>query len=504
MKGSRAAQSLVTGSMSQSWTLFPFLYRTRTLAGRQSLHSASSSSLKLQQDHYWRCLHSSIPCRSENSSSQSNTLPLPVRKVPAKLKWDVRIRRLPVDLPWDRTVGGRKRGRPRKQTKALEDVPFEDELQNSQPAGATFTATSDNIPFEDVQNIDGIGSGGRSAKHFGEGFNEAADTSPRSGRESTITISERAAFQRIFADIASRSQSKSDATPSNPPIRKVATTTSKDLLAALQNFPRPLREVAAQAIGVAGESRTAEDTDGQAQEEIDEAEAELEKIQKPERERIEALLRGAKTDIELWSMMENEVFSLVSKLGFAEKPTSADETGTKGKKPRGRKSKKLDTGADDAATSTERQAGEQSRNLALHAPLYPSLLLTSLHLLATSFTHPSPLIHNLLPSIKSLGLISHVLGASTPLYNALIRVYWERFDDLRGVERLLTEMEGVGLAWDGETGDVLDEMLQARQRSDGQAVKALFEMAEFETGKLKEWRERIEASLEGRDSGEVV
>jgi hypothetical protein len=47
-------------------------------------------------------------------------------------------------------------------------------------------------------------------------------------------------------------------------------------------------------------------------------------------------------------------------------------------------------------------------------------------------------------------------------------------------------------------------MLQARQRSDGQAVKALFEMAEFETGKLKEWRERIEASLEGRDSGEVV
>jgi Mtf2 family len=380
-------------------------------------------------------------------------------------------------------------------------------------------------PFDDGENFDDMKFSDDSDPFTDEDlFNGnleepeiSTEAMARPVRESTITVTEKYAFERIFADIIARSKTAgAGATSSSGPpnnqavvltkksirgrkakeslrsIMKEATKTQEELRANVYKYPIPLRAAAAKALGLASAKPTES-----LQDEIIGNTDELENIRQPERERVESLMRDAKTDIELWQVMEDEVFALVAKLGLEEKPKiQAGDT-----KPRARKNKKK--APEEANNDVPATAGSgQLLDLNIHGPLYPSHVLLGLRLLDRSFAKPSPLVLNVLPRIKSLGIVSHVLGASTALYNELLRIYWIRYDDFVGVSKLLNEMDQAGLEFDEETLNIVNEINQAQlkvRRGDrGAMLQALWSMPEFAPGKFRGWKEKIRASIEER------
>lgn len=382
------------------------------------------------------------------------------------------------------------------------------------------TSNGDAIPFEDgaidAEDMYFTSASGSFLTEENIFHQDQEYSSGRTGNLSTITVQERDAFQRIFADIQSfsqnnrnsstgafsaeddpftmRSKRKKEAQGSVldliedvafSPI-KAYTLNSQDKL--LKIYPPSLRAAAAKALGVVSVNATKPPA---------ETDNELEVLRQPELDRVETLLRAAATDIELWKVMEKEVFSLPRKLGLVDE---VSKNGSRVKKGRKRRDVVEDiNGSEDPAV----QEQAHSMNLAVHGPLYPSHLLLSLRLLDRSFEKPSPLVLNILPRVKSLGLISHALGASTALYNELLRIYWMRYDNFRGVLDLLMELERVGLEVDEETLRIISQIssLQAgiKAGQKGPVVQALWSMPEFAPEQFTKWRTKIETFLEAQE-----
>lgn len=329
-----------------------------------------------------------------------------------------------------------------------------------------------------------------------------AKSHPNEQRESTITDTERHTFGRIFTDIFSRTQNsgKESAKNSLEAIIGEALKADEAYLAedaakhaaehaaehaaglkhqqsmdakraAVERFPPALRAAAAQAIGVSDEEVNLEEIHRQ----LVAAAEELESRIAPERERVEALMRSASTDFELWNVLEGEVFSLVSKM-----------------EPK-------------ATPKQDESVGHVEDPLTFYAPIYASHLLLSLRLLDRSFSRPSPLTLSLLPRIKSLGQISHIIGASTSLYNELIRIYFHRFDDLLSVVRLVEEMDKAGLDFDEGTVEVLKEIERVQEEAvsgkRGDTLQQLWKLPEFKmTGlRKKVWKAIQEQEASGKD-----
>lgn len=122
-------------------------------------------------------------------------------------------------------------------------------------------------------------------------------------------------------------------------------------------------------------------------------------------------------------------------------------------------------------------------SLPIISTLYPALLLLTLRLLTTHFPL-SPYATTLLPTIRSLGLRSYVLGTSIQLYNTLLSHRWVVYSDLRGMNALLTEMERGGVDLDTETVEVL-ERVRADKLADEIAEREAKEEIEKED---REWR----------------
>ncbi|PQE24607.1 NADh:flavin oxidoreductase NADh oxidase protein [Rutstroemia sp. NJR-2017a BVV2] len=329
--------------------------------------------------------------------------------------------------------------------------------------------------------------------------------------ESTITDSERHAFHKIFSDIFKRSQSGtiSDSLESRTPVDlenaksrldnilgdalSSPSHTLREKQIAVNKYPPALRAAAARAVGLYPQEDKTEDKP--------DASSSLDKLENDreiERERVEGLLRGAKTDFDLWEVLEREVFPLVGKMGLQEnappepkpiKPRGKNSTNPKYDKSRGYKNLHEDL------PPFQKQPQELPQ-LALYGPLYPSYLLLSLRLLDRSFARSSPLALSLLPRIKSLGLISHVLGASTALYNELIQIYWFRHEDVLSCLDLLHEMEDAGLDLNKETYDIVTDIVRMRhimRKGDmGESVRVRFLMPDFKkAAKLLRWKAKI-------------
>jgi len=405
-------------------------------------------------------------------------------------------------------------------------IPWENNIEqvDVRDGKRHIVTESRGIPFDDGENLDDRMFSSESDPFADEDlFNEnleEADTSTKSNdhpvRESTITVTEKYAFERIFADIMARSKSANAIGTPSPALpnmqaaslakksvrgRKAresraeeAIKTQEELRADVNKYPIPLRAAAAKALGLASARFTE-----LSQDDIPSSAQDLENIRQPERAKVEALMHNAKTDLELWHVMEQEVFSLVARLGLEEKSKVQAEA-TK-PLPRKNKKKASEMANNDVPTAT---GHEQPLDLHIYGPLYPSFALLGLRLLDRSFSKPSPLVLNVLPRIKSLGIVSHVLGASTPLYNELLRIHWIRYDDFLGVSRLLSEMDQAGLEFDEETLNIVNEINQAQlkvRRGDrGAVLQALWSMPEFAPGKFREWKERIQAAIDERET----
>ncbi|KAI1088057.1 hypothetical protein F5B19DRAFT_31458 [Rostrohypoxylon terebratum] len=399
-------------------------------------------------------------------------------------------------------------------------------------------------------------------------------------RRSTITPTERKIFERIFADIQARGlkpnlpkgsradpathetmlimqQASQDAGQSRP-----ATVAAPGLLAgaardrnkALLRFPPELRAAASKALGTIHASATAfpgEEADtytatGQKVEDVDEGwqtpahsidrSVELEAKRRPERIRVEGLIMKAKTDFELWDVLEREVFTMPARLGIDRRPRAEAEDVV----PDGPQAEEEGLEIDEVASESEQASDavdgvETSENevaedaeetgdvaadadagvyypfkglsLYVHGPLYPAYLLLALRRLDTAFSSPSPLVFSLLPRIKELGLESYILGVSTPLYNSLLELHWARRGDLVGMLHLLEEMRHCGLYFDEQTASILNQVdnsmaMMASKVSSGSFMRALMTMPEYEQSmrdRLRHWHRIVDLSIKERE-----
>lgn len=207
-----------------------------------------------------------------------------------------------------------------------------------------------------------------------------------------------------------------------------------------------------------------------------------------ERLRIRSLMEASQTDADLWDVMENEVFTLVKRLGLE---SEIELKALKGK--RGRKTK----GSEQISPSQAKPLNPET-----YGPIYPTLLFEGVHFLNTKFPRPSPYIFHVLPRVKDLGLMSYVLGVSTSFYNQLMSILWERYGDAAGVLNLMEEMRHAGLHFDQQSQKILRSIAavyqNAKKGGQGPFLQQLMNMPEFEPillHRLNHWEKQIYSSI---------
>lgn len=360
--------------------------------------------------------------------------------------------------------------------------------KNNSSPNRRFNRPSDfELPFEDVASPD-------------EG--ESRQTIEQS-KKSTMTASEKAVFDRILQDIelgAPKQREKEDAlgdeqddgydpqedliTIFDAAIRdlreqeeraregaersqqiaaKVVRERAVDTLAPRKDEPpgavvfrRPLK--LANGIVLGDEMQTEEDLER------------LKKACDDHRGLISGMLEHATTDVEIWQILEMEVFKLVGDLNAqiearekarkeAEKKTDnpePDDTKSKKKKkirPKNRPNVKKAT-QETVALPTNTLYFILSTN-------YSDYLLSALRLLRRHHPTSSYALY-LFPTIKRLGPISYVLGASTGLYNEILFLRWTQYSDLHGMADLLQEMLDQGIEVNGVTNMLLGRLKKNR------------------------------------------
>ncbi|PKS12319.1 hypothetical protein jhhlp_001619 [Lomentospora prolificans] len=340
----------------------------------------------------------------------------------------------------------------------------------------------DSIPFE-----------------FGPDQADAAAAAARSKQRqiSTMTEAEKRVFDEIFGSITKRRRqfgaplsgiapndlhADEQAGPMRSPILPGAATaetaedkdwTREDIL---MMYPPALRRAAEIALGLQQETPEGEIADEQYSNipvQVEESEdmhkleeakaaerAALMALHKEEKARVLAEMQACKTDIDLWELMEREVFSMVDRLGIgAPKPAEQPETNADKKKKKKQKKKK---GA-EAKSSVRAPPKSATADLSMdrYGPLYSMHLLSGLRHLDRGFARTSPLALAVLPRILELGMASYVLGVSTRFYNELMSIYWYRYNDSDSVMRLLREMERAGMSGDSQTLRLLDSVVES-------------------------------------------
>jgi hypothetical protein len=268
------------------------------------------------------------------------------------------------------------------------------------------------------------------------------------------------------------------------------TSAASDWEKALLRFPPSLRKAARMALGTIEEDKAAE-VHGSATPAAEQSlsieekparqldlkldplakSVQNEALRREQRNRVEAKMHAAQTDFELWDILEEEVFPLVEKLGI-------DEASSKAKRSRKRDKSKLP--------------------LHVYGPLYPSYLLSALRLFDTKFARSSPLALHILPRVKELGPASYVLGVSTPFYNELARILWNRYGDPTAVFNLLEEMRVAGLYCDETTRGVVQAienfLASVGQGKWGPFLRELASLPEFEFAllpRIRHWLKTI-------------
>ncbi|KAH0538513.1 hypothetical protein FGG08_004900 [Glutinoglossum americanum] len=367
--------------------------------------------------------------------------------------------------------------------------------------------------FSDGFDRDEFGGAGSD----GGGFDR--ETLANSKQHSTITDFERAAFNRIFREIMEntnhsdeRSQWALDAVNENWSLKgkRIQSASTKpqhynDLneiitsavavagpemeteqdrevhrrkIEALSRYPTALRAAAARAsgllkLGQEGQRRMGQiPDDDEVDEMVDEVQSkEFEQLQKDreaietyrlaELARIENKLRAAETDIELWTVLEDEVFSMAKRVG--------------------REARKVKKSLKRLRNDVPELPQDPEQNipiLAIAGQNYPYALLLAMRLLRHDFHSPSMCL-TLFQYVKNLGLSSYVLGASTALYNEVLDIKRKEYHDLTGIVELLIEMQKNGVEFNDGTEVVLAAILRESKQvitgMRGEGLKAIWQ-----------------------------
>ncbi|EOD48979.1 hypothetical protein UCRNP2_4275 [Neofusicoccum parvum UCRNP2] len=228
----------------------------------------------------------------------------------------------------------------------------------------------------------------------------------------------------------------------------------------------------------------------------EERDAPLRKAQKEQFEHVEKLLREATSDVELWNVLENEVFSVIRRLNLDAPQFFAGQEDEATKKEEEKEEEE-----EEEEEGNPEEDSESFSEFQIIGPNYPSFMLIAMRQLRVDFPG-STLALALLPAIKSLGRGSYALGASTELYNELLAMAWLTYSDFQGIDDLLQEMENGGIDFDTNTLDLLDSIkknaLDAKSGRLGDGASAVLEMDRFKRGirRLQRWRDEIRMRME--------
>lgn len=342
-----------------------------------------------------------------------------------------------------------------------------------------------NIPFEGIQSH----------------LHEPSPTAPalpflKPDRESTITASEQSIFDSIFADLA-QSKAKED------PEEMIMNNDQDDEVGDEANL-RTIFDAAIQDLS-RREDRYAEaeernrlrfadrpltraftiisDKDsiwGRAGQVGDDYE-DLATAHRVHEKKVYGMLDKAETDIEIWRVLETEIFSLVEvfKARRKEEEHKAAEEAKKTKKGIGRRKKEKEETKEAATILSTSNALAPNVLLSIIQANYGSYCLRAMRLLRRNFP-TSPYTLHLLPTIKRLGPISYVLGASTHLFNEILFIKWTQYSDLHAIADLMVEMGTQGVEANEVTLRLLRAIWKMREKGrageHGEAMKAWWDM----------------------------
>ncbi|KFH45616.1 hypothetical protein ACRE_034980 [Hapsidospora chrysogenum ATCC 11550] len=125
----------------------------------------------------------------------------------------------------------------------------------------------------------------------------------------------------------------------------------------------------------------------------------------------------------------------------------------------------------------------------VHGALYSGYIIYGLQLFDAAFTRPSPLSFRILPRVKSLGLESYVLGVSTPFYVALAGLHWDRFGDAASALDVIQEMSSTGLYVNEEAsallGRIRDDLMSCTLGLQGPFVSAMMQAPPYDKSLLQ-------------------
>ncbi|KAL8915530.1 MAG: hypothetical protein Q9171_000095 [Xanthocarpia ochracea] len=183
--------------------------------------------------------------------------------------------------------------------------------------------------------------------------------------------------------------------------------------------------------------------------------------------RVMKKISEAKTDMEIWNVLETDVFTLIKK--YESQRKDREEQDKPKKRKRGGSLSKADV---EAAAAKEKKQSLQAREKsfqqaeteAVLSSNYGDYCLAAMRTLRRTYP-ASPYLMNLLPTIKRLGPISHVLAGSVDLYNEILFLLWSQYSDLHGMADLITEMGNQGIESNEITLKILRMVSSAKIRA---------------------------------------
>ena len=218
--------------------------------------------------------------------------------------------------------------------------------------------------------------------------------------------------------------------------------------------------------------------------------AKIRKLQEKERARVKSLLETAKTDKELWDVLEVEVFGMMRSMELDKE----DKGSNPSKQSRRRKAKGKP--GQEKATNQDLLPSDPSILFA-NVPIH---LITAARILRVNFP-ASSLPFNIIPTLKSLGRSSYALGATTPLYKILIRAAWIQHHSYSQICALLQDMDNGGIEYDSGIVGILDAILNENKFMKtgrlGQGLQAILALGLIEEGarQLRVWRDVVKKRL---------
>lgn len=414
--------------------MLPFLYQTRTLQSQPLSRNEKGAYRKFYLMPLNRVTaHNSISRKIpfEDSVSSRN----------AKKSSHLDGSRKSHQIPFEDSVSSRTAEKISQidGSRKSYEIPFEDSVSSGtteKTSQLDGSRKSYEIPFEGSVSS-------RTAKQWDVQFSPSVSGSiiPHS----TLTASEKAIFDKIFKDTA---HEKTEVAPFEYEFGDEFGD------GVIEDFNKIFDDAIERQSSLEQNPATASTIVRQSSEAL-----RLDPLQNSHEEAFTKKLDSAKTDIEVWTLLETDVFRLFGELKKRFKDTkSGDATPSveKGKAPKMGRKKRTD--------STRPIVLESEHIVSTMQNNYGDYCLSALRLLRREFPS-SPYVLHLLPTIKRFGPISYVLGASTALYNEILFVKWTQYSDLGGMAELVKEMLDKGVEVNEVSINLLVAVARERQRA---------------------------------------